>query len=108
MSNPICIFAQGRSGSTLLLRILNNHGCSICGENYGALFDLLLANDKLNRCAPHGPDKQTFSAMEEKGEKSAWFQHYDLKSVNQSCRQMLEALFNPKGAVVPWGCKEMS
>ena len=56
LKNSECVFivAQGRSGSTLLLKLLNSiKGYNICGENHGAIsqlsafYDSVLRTDKL-------------------------------------------------------------
>lgn len=120
LKNSDCVFivAQGRSGSTLLLKLLNSiNGYNICGENHGALsqlnafYDSILRTEKLVPKAEeknlaysdlvHLPSrKDNYSGFE-------WYNVYQLNFIEDKLRELIVGMFNPTQQYRVWGFKEI-
>lgn len=108
------IFAQGRSGSTLLLELLNEiDGVNICGENNGALKHLEkfhgCLRESIRNSHPWGDDKPKFTYREilEKELKPAWYNVFEYKSILEQLRSLIREMYNPHGDYRVWGFKEI-
>ena len=96
----ILILSCGRSGSTLLQRVLNTiEGYNICGENYGAIEDLLLFYHKLkysDRFIPRIENKElTYQECINKEIKPCWYNTFDLSLIKNQIRNIILNMFNP-------------
>lgn len=117
-SNCVFIIAQGRSGSTLLLKLLNSiNGYNICGENHGAIsqlsafYDSILRTEKLipkaqgksleySELFDRPPRKDNYSGFE-------WYNVYQLDFVEEKLRELIFGMFNPIERYRVWGFKEI-
>ena len=96
----ILILGHGRSGTTLLLRMLNQvPGAFICGENNKCLdvlkkfYDLMehgIINSRINE----------FSSW-------AWKQPGDENHLLEATRRYIRDIYNPGGKYLYWGYKEI-
>ncbi len=96
---PVFIFGQGRSGSTLILRILNTvPGVRICGENEKALDHIR----RLYLCYEQSRRRMInpFYAL-------AWAPPCELSELADHCRRFISAIYNPGGQFRVWGFKEI-
>ena len=120
------IVAQGRSGSSLLLRLLNSiDGCHICGENHNAMSNLSEFYFSLLRSEEHIPQIngrfRTYSELSEfsknisKSNKLTkqiysgyeWYNVFDKDRILASCRAIALNMFNPSNSYKVWGFKEI-
>jgi len=104
-----CLFimAHGRSGSTLLLRILNTlPGYNICGENWGAFAGL--SNFYANILKTKN-SKELIGEKEylENSVKPSWYNVFDIESVNCDLRVLIKNMYNPRDEFRVWGFKEI-
>lgn len=120
LKNSDCVFivAQGRSGSTLLLKLLNSiNGYNICGENHGALsqlsafYDSILRTEKL---VPRAKGKsleytELFSRPPRKDNYSGfeWYNVYQLDFIEDKLRELIFGMFNSSQEYRVWGFKEI-
>ena len=120
VKNSDCVFivAQGRSGSTLLLKLLNSiDGYNICGENHGALsqlnafYDSILRTDKLvpksqgnnlkySEIVNLPPRTDRYSGFE-------WYNVYQLNFIEEKLRDLIFGMFNSHQKYRVWGFKEI-
>lgn len=118
-SSPLFLFGSGRSGTTLLQRILNSHD-DICiwGEHGGFLKDVARAYFSFQE-----KDNQNFIIIKNKTEPgfapimkrikdpvnwSAWDNWFGQKSMENNFRSFLESFFRPEGLAAKfWGFKEI-
>ena len=111
-ANPLIILSCGRSGSTLIQRILNTcEKWSISGENYGAIEDLLLFYHKLLTSKQYVPqDNSGFLTYEKcvaNNIKPCWYNTYHLEAVKVMLQLLIVNMFNPNGKFRVWGFKEI-
>lgn len=125
-----CVFliTQARSGSTLLMRLLNTiDGYNICGENKGSLIELHKFYQKLIYTIVIGPTNQSresnqlssdnrFLSYQELLEKQNKMKHYsgfefynvfEFETIQEKLRELIVAMFNPEGIYQVWGFKEV-
>jgi tetratricopeptide (TPR) repeat protein len=122
-----CLFiiAQGRSGSTLLMRLINTiKGYHICGENQGALINLykfyenLIYTNHMRAKKKSNENKSFYSYIElqERFMKRTtrreysdfeWFNIFILDDVEEKLRELIIEMFNPQMIYKVWGCKEI-
>lgn len=121
LTNSHCLFviAQGRSGSTLLLRMLNEiEGYNICGENFNAvekLADFYYLLQKITQQIPKIEGVQnrfpTYEELEKWQHENysgfEWYNIYDLKIIKQKLREIIVTMFNPNFHYKVWGFKEI-
>jgi hypothetical protein len=120
LKNSDCVFiiAQGRSGSTLLLKLLNSiNSYNICGENHGAIsqlsafYDSILRTDKLipkaggknleySELFDRPPRKDSYSGFE-------WYNVYQLNFIEDKLRELVFGMFNHSCENRVWGFKEI-
>jgi|GEM_PF-6125203 len=127
-SQCVFIIAQGRSGSTLLMRLLNSiEGYNICGENKGALQQLHKFYEQLIYTIVIGKTIKTkkenklaadnrFLTYEESLAKPEsnknstgveWYNVFEFKAIQEKLRELIVTMFNPKGKYQVWGCKDI-
>jgi len=113
----ILVCAIGRSGSTTLQLILNTiPDSNICGENNGALNNLLefyrqvkFTHNKVERELKEfsDEDKKNINKIFGKGKKPAWFNTFDLDEVKKNIQNTIIAMFKKKETTNVWGFKEI-
>lgn len=116
------IISQGRSGSTLLLRLLNSiDGYHICGENHNAMGNLAEFYFSLLQSEKHIPQVngrfKTYSELSEFSKSNRlmnqaysgyeWYNVFDKDSILASCQGIAIAMFNPSNSHKVWGFKEI-
>jgi len=117
MSNPsddkiVLLCCVGRSGSTSLMRILNTiPNSNICGENHGAIFDLLrfYKNIKITtRDKVIGDVKPvSYDFLIQQNVKPAWYNSYHYGEIVNMIKFMIMRLFKNKTETTLWGFKEI-
>lgn len=133
LKNSQCLFliTQPRSGSTLLMRLINTiEGYNICGENKGALVELSKFYQSLLFTANMGLDlknntKKYYDHFETdncfltynellnrpkvKKEFSGfeWYNKFNLESIQEKLRELIIEMFNPEKKSIVWGFKEI-
>jgi hypothetical protein len=114
-SYPIFIISQGRDGSTLLQRLLNQiPGFNIFGENWNFLGHLMDINHDINSVNWHLDVKEQFMDRDtyDKYEnfnmnfKPSWYNNYKLDEVNLNTAKLIESILHTTDHRV-WGCKEI-
>lgn len=96
---PLFVLGQGRSGSTLVLRILNTMpGARICGENEKALDHLRLLHERFVSSRARTIDE--FYAL-------AWKPPCELEELEDHLRRFMLSLYNPQSQCKIWGFKEI-
>lgn len=118
-SQCLFIIAQGRSGSTLLLRLINElEKYNICGENFGAIEELYQFYNSLLETQKKGSknDDLTFKSYSDllaepsRGKQYSGFEWYNVFQVEQikdKLRELIFTMFNPNSNSEVWGCKEI-
>jgi len=117
MSNPtddkiVLLCCVGRSGSTTLLRILNTiPNSNICGENHGAIFDLLRFYKNI-KITTHdyvvgGAKPVSYDFLLEKNVKPAWYNSYNYGEIVNMIKFTIMRLFKNKKETTLWGFKEI-
>lgn len=125
-SNCLFVVAQGRSGSTLLLKLLNNiEGYNICGENYGAISNLAGFYQSILKTTTMVPKKEgkfcsyeelinlpkqkILSSPKEIKDYSGfeWYNIYNIESIENKLQELIIDLFNPEKKFKVWGFKEI-
>ena len=117
-SNCVILLAQGRSGSTLLLRLLNQiEGYNICGENHAAIRSLYEFHRRIENTTKKVPKKNGVFRSYEKlldlpkkgGSYSGfeWYNVYKLESIQEKLRELIVEMFNPERKFKVWGFKEI-
>lgn len=104
----VFIISQGRDGSTLLLRILNEiPGYNIYGENFnmiGSMMDIHIGLNTITGMISRSDyDKKS---IENPKYKPSWYNSYNKDDVNKNIKGFLESIINDCDARV-WGCKEI-
>lgn len=95
----VLVLSQGRSGSTLILRMLNaSPGVHLCGENNKA-FDHLKAFVDSFRAAEQNHSSYFF--------KLAWTLPCDQTTLLSRVRDLVRAMYNPNGNHELFGFKEI-
>jgi hypothetical protein len=97
----VIILGQGRSGSTLLSRLLNAApGVRICGENDGAWEKLQAFAAGIEKARRRSVDDTDFGRV-------AWSAPDGAGELADRCRRMLLSLYNPNVLYRVWGFKEI-
>ena len=96
----ILICATGRSGSTTMQRIINSMpNSNICGENFGAINDLLKFYNNIKKgCETNIPGGYTpFSYDEciEKNIKPCWYNSFDFNEIKLKLQELIISIFMP-------------
>jgi hypothetical protein len=108
----VLICATGRSGSTTLQRIINTiPNSNICGENYGAINNLLEFYYKLKYATINyvpGKFKPTsYETIISKNIKPSWYNSYDFVQIVNTIRSMIINMFKKNEKTNVWGFKEI-
>jgi hypothetical protein len=113
----VLICAVGRSGSTTLQLILNTiPNSNICGENNGAIINLLefYKQVKYTQQKVHSEfkelnddDKKNISKIFEERIKPAWFNTFDINEIKNCIQKTISAMFKKNESVNLWGFKEI-
>jgi len=108
----VLLCCVGRSGSTTLQRIINTiPNSNVCGENHGAIFDLLrfYKNIKLTTFNQviGGKKPVKFDFLIEKKVKPAWYNSYNYDEIVNMIKFMILRLFKNKTETTLWGFKEI-
>ncbi len=126
-SNCVFLICQGRSGSTLLQRLLNQvEDCHICGENFGAILDLatfyqkivqtnqkrqiydqFLAKIKNSPTLTKQFQNNSGKVFEQMNVKPSWYNIYNSKQIIIDLRKILLDMYNPHNQYKIWGFKEI-
>jgi hypothetical protein len=98
-STEVFVFGQGRSGSTLVIRLLNSvPETRVCGENQRALDGLRTLYDAFKHAQEH--QQYDFGRL-------AWKVPCGQERVLELCREFFRNLYNPQGAYRIYGFKEI-
>ena len=108
----VLICATGRSGSTTLQRIINTiPNSNICGENYGAINNLLDFYIKLHATStdyvPGHYNHATYEDIINKNVKPAWYNSYKMTEMEGKIRDTIVAMFKKNSNTNLWGFKEI-
>jgi len=112
MDKIVLLCCVGRSGSTTMQRILNTiPNSNICGENYGAIFDLLRFYKNIKKTTNEqvigGKNPVNYDFLIEKKIKPAWYNSYKHDEVTSMIKFMIMRLFKYNNEVKLWGFKEI-
>lgn len=108
----ILICAVGRSASTTLQRILNTiPNSNICGENWGAVNDLLrfYLNIKKStfRNIPGGKNPKSYESLITSRQKPMWYNSYDYGEIVEHIKLLITKMFKKSEDTSVWGFKEI-
>jgi hypothetical protein len=107
----ILICATGRSGSTTLQRILNTiPDSNICGENDGAIINILKFYKNIKKTVTMRPGKQrslTSEQCENRKIKPCWYNSFNNDIILLKIRELIIELFDNKKNNRVIGCKEI-
>ena len=107
----IIICATGRSGSTTLQRILNMiPDSNICGENDGAIINILKFYKNIKKTVTMRPGKKrgfTFEKCEKKNIKPCWYNSFNNDNIIIKIKELILELFDNKKNNRVLGCKEI-
>lgn len=112
---PVFIISQGRDGSTLLLRLLNQiPGFNIFGENWNFLGNMMDINYYLNSVRINIDHKAQLISKDKYDEyensdsdfKPSWYNNYNVDDVNYNTVKFIKTILNTTNHKV-WGCKEI-
>jgi len=108
----VLLCCVGRSGSTTLQRIVNTiPNSNVCGENYGAIFDLLRFYKNIKRTTNDqvvgGKNPVNYDFLIEKKVKPAWYNSYNYDEIVSTIRDTIVKLFKNKEETTLWGFKEI-
>ena len=119
IGSPLFIMGSGRSGTTLLQRILNSHeDICIWGEHGGflrqvaeAYFSFLAGDFKDKAVIPCKEDAEIESSLKRiknPANWTAWDNCFKKDGIKDNFRHFLESFFNPQGLNIKfWGFKEI-
>jgi Sulfotransferase family len=116
-----CVFliTQGRSGSTLLLRLVNEiDGYNICGENKGALgelykfYEAIVETEKkvLKNSEGQFMTYRDLLARTNKSKKHSgfeWYNVFKIELIERKLRELVLEMFNSNREYEVWGFKEV-
>lgn len=108
----VIICATGRSGSTTMLRLINTiPNSNICGENHGAIINLLEFYKNIKYTTVKTIETYNSTSLEqivnERKMCPAWYNSYNYNLIAGSIRNMIINLFKNKKETNVWGCKEI-
>lgn len=113
MDKIVLLCCVGRSGSTTLQRILNTiPNSNICGENQGAVLDLLrfyrnIKHTSFSHIKYNGKTPLSFDELIKLGHKPAWYNSYDYEEIVRLIKFMIVKLFKKDSETTLWGFKEI-
>ena len=107
----IIICATGRSGSTTLQRILNTiPDSNICGENDGAIINILKFYKNIKKTITMRPGNQISLSSEEcekQNIKPCWYNSFNNDNIIIKIKELILELFDNKKNNRVLGCKEI-
>ena len=108
----VLICATGRSGSTTLQRIINTiPNSNICGENYGAINNLLEFYIRLHATSseyvPGHYNPASYDSIISKNIKPSWYNSYIMTEMENQIRKTIIAMFKNDPNTNLWGFKEI-
>ena len=108
----VLICATGRSGSTTLQRIINTiPNSNICGENYGAINNLLEFYIRLHATSseyvPGHYNPASYDSIISKNIKPSWYNSYIITEMETHIRKTIITMFKNKENTNLWGFKEI-
>jgi hypothetical protein len=101
----ILICATGRSGSTTMQRIVHSlPNSNICGENFGALNDLLKFYNNIKKSCenniPGGYTPISYSECIEQNIKPCWYNCFNFDEIKTKLQQLIIAMFMPNNSAI--------
>lgn len=108
----VIIYATGRSGSTTLMRILNTiPNSNICGENNGAIINLLefyrnIKYTTITKVVQTYNSTSLEQIVNERRMSPSWYNSYCDNTIISLLKNMIINLFKKKSANI-WGFKEI-
>jgi hypothetical protein len=108
----VLLCCVGRSGSTTLQRIINTvPNSNICGENHGAVIDLLRFYKNIKKTTfdqvVGGKKPVKYDFLIEKNVKPAWYNSYNYDEVVSMVKFLIMRLFKNSVETSLWGFKEI-
>ena len=99
----ILICATGRSGSTTMQRIVNSlPNSNICGENFGAVNDLLKFYNNIKKSCenniPGGYTPISYDECIEKNIKPCWYNSFNFDEIKTKLKELIIDMFMPKNS----------
>jgi hypothetical protein len=100
----ILICATGRSGSTTMQRIVNSiPNANICGENFGAINDLLKFYNNIKKSCenniPGGYIPFSFDECIKKNMKPCWYNSFNFTEIKIKLQELIIAMFMPNNNI---------
>lgn len=101
----ILICATGRSGSTTMQRIVHSlPNSNICGENFGAINDLLKFYNNIKKSCenniPGGFTPTSYTECIEQNIKPCWYNCFNFDEIKTKLQQLIIAMFIPKNSTI--------
>lgn len=108
----ILLCCTGRSGSTTLQRIINTiPNSNICGENGGALNNLLSFYKNIKRGIdmniPGGKNPMRYDELIRKNIKPCWYNSFNYRELVNNLKHLIIKMFKNSDQTTLWGCKEI-
>ena len=99
----ILICATGRSGSTTMQRIVHSlPNSNICGENFGAINDLLKFYNNIKKSCenniPGGYTPISYDECIEQNIKPCWYNSFNFNEIKIKLQELIIAMFMPKNS----------
>ena len=107
----ILICATGRSGSTTIQRIINTiPNSNMCGENLGAINDLLKFYLNIKTATlhyiPNNKNDSDYNSLIESGIKPSWYNSYNYDEIKNEVKLLIAKMFKKSQETTLWGFKE--
>jgi hypothetical protein len=108
----ILICATGRSGSTTLQRLVHTiPNSNICGENYGAINDLLKFYNNIKKSCedfiPGNYSPYDYNKLIEQNIKPAWYNSFNFNIIKNQLQQLIISMFKINNETKVIGFKEL-
>jgi hypothetical protein len=112
MDKIVLLCCVGRSGSTTLQRIVNTiPNSNMCGENHGAVLDLLRFYKNIKKTTFEqvvgGKKPVKYDFLIGNNVKPAWFNSYNYDEIVNMLKFMITRMFKNKVETNLWGFKEI-
>ena len=108
----VLLCCVGRSGSTTLQRIMNTiPNSNICGENNGAILDLLRFYKNIKKTTFDqvigGTKPVTYNFLIDNKVKPAWYNSYNYDEIVKMIKFLIMRMFKKDNETTLWGFKEI-
>ena len=108
----VLLCCVGRSGSTTLQRIMNTiPNSNICGENNGAIIDLLRFYKNIKKTTFDqvigGAKPVTYNFLIDNKVKPAWYNSYNYDEIVKMIKFLIMRMFKKDNETTLWGFKEI-